>query len=54
MTDLILGILIGSSLRLKNSSIYLYSITTRHFISVDLQKSSLKGMCYYLVIIIYI
>ena len=42
----ILRILIGSSLRLKKSSICLYSITTRQYCS--------KGACYYLVNVIYV
>jgi hypothetical protein len=39
---IILGILIGSSLRTEKSSICLYSITTREYIFVDLQRSAQK------------
>jgi hypothetical protein len=39
---IILGILIGSSLRLKKSSICLYSILTRQYIFIDLQRSIQK------------
>ena len=41
ITDIILGILIGSSLKLK-SSICLHSITIRQYIFVDLQGSAPK------------
>jgi hypothetical protein len=39
----ILGILIGSSLRIKKPSICLYNITTRQYIFIVLQRSAQNG-----------
>jgi hypothetical protein len=42
IANTILGILIGSSSTIKESSIYVYSMTTRQYIFVVLQKSAQK------------